>query len=145
MSERKGQCACGAVQYRISDDPITTRVCWCRDCQRLSANGTVNALFKTASIEVSGALTEHASFADSGNQMQKRFCPVCGTHLFANSSARPHITAVRIGTLDDPSSVKPSVNIWVQSAPTWACIDPTIERVEKQPAAPQTNPGIALA
>ena len=136
MSERNGRCLCGAVHYRLSADPVLARLCWCRDCQHFSGNGTANMLVLSAALEVSGKLTEHISTADSGNQIVRRFCPSCGSHLFANSSARPLLTVVRIGTLDDPSSVQPTANIWALSAPTWACLDADLERVEQQPAAP---------
>lgn len=136
MNERNGRCLCGAVHYRLTAEPIAVRVCWCRDCQRLSANGTVNALVPTPALEVAGAMSEVTNTADSGNQIRRRFCVICGTHLFANSSARPQFTVVRVGTLDDPSSVQPTVNIWLQSAPSWACPDPSLERVEKQPVPP---------
>jgi hypothetical protein len=139
MTERSGRCLCGAVHYRLTADPIAVRVCWCRDCQRLSANGTVNALVPTPALEVAGATADVVNTADSGNQIRRRFCVTCGTHLFANSSARPQFTVVRVGTLDDPSSVKPTVNIWVRSAPSWACPDPSLERVEKQPVPPATS------
>ena len=48
MSERRGNCLCGAVRYRLTAEPLVTRICWCRDCQRISANGTVNAIVPTA-------------------------------------------------------------------------------------------------
>lgn len=136
MSERSGGCLCGAVRYRISAEPVAVRICWCRDCQRLSANGTANALVPTAALEVRGGTGEFTAAADSGNLVRRRYCPQCGTHLLANSSARPQFTVVRVGTLDDPSSVTPTVNIWTQSAPAWACMDPTLQRVEKQPVPP---------
>ena len=84
------------------------------------------------------ATSEYTSTADSGNTMRRRFCPTCGSSLFANSSARPQFTVVRVGALDDPSSVKPTMNIWTSSAPTWACLDPTLEQVERQPVPPPT-------
>jgi hypothetical protein len=46
---------------------------------------------------------------------------------------------VRIGTLDDPSSVKPVANIWSASAPVWACLDPALERIERQPPPPRPS------
>ena len=139
MIERTGHCLCGAVRFRLSAEPLATRVCWCRDCQRISANGLVNLLVPTAAIEISGQLSEFARTADSGNKIRQRFCPTCGSPLFANSSTRPEVTAVRAGTLDDLSSVRPTMNIWCSSAPAWACLDPELERFDQQPAPPPSR------
>jgi hypothetical protein len=46
------------------------------------------------------------------------------------------LTTLRIGTLHEPSSIRPSMHIWAASAPAWACLDPALERVEHQPAPP---------
>lgn len=143
MSDRTGQCLCGAVRYRITAEPIFTRICWCRDCQHIAANGTVNILVPAAALEVSGSTSAYGSTADSGNLITRHFCPSCGSHLFAGSSGRPQYTVVRAGTLDDPSSIAPVANIWAASAPAWACMDPTLERVESQPAPPQRPPAAA--
>jgi hypothetical protein len=140
MSERTGQCLCGAVRYRISAEPIVTRICWCRTCQHLAANGTVNMVVPTPALEASGKLSDYVSTADSGNEIRRRFCPACGSHLFANSSSRPQFTVVRVGTLDDPSSARPAMNIWADQAPAWACLDATLERVHGQPALPAAPP-----
>jgi len=63
----------------------------------------------------------------------RRFCPGCGTHLISASEARPHLVFVRAGTLDDPELAQPAVTIWTSSAPSWACLDPRLPRVERQP------------
>jgi hypothetical protein len=136
MTERTGSCLCGSVRYRLTADPVAARICWCRDCQHLASNGTVNAIFPTAAIEVSGAMAVYDSPAESGNVVSRRFCPTCGSHLFADSNGRPGLTVVRIGTLDDPSSVRPGANIWSASAPEWACLDPGLGRIERQPQPP---------
>jgi hypothetical protein len=137
MTEHTGRCLCGDVHYRISAEPVVTRICWCRDCQRMAANGTVNMVVPTTAVEVSGATSEFTVKADSGNDVHRRFCPRCGSHLFAQSSARLQFTVVRVGTLDDPSSVTPVMNMWAGSAPAWACLDAGLERVEHQPGPPQ--------
>ena len=137
MTERTGRCLCGAVSFKLAADPLATRVCWCRDCQHLAANGTVNLMVATDALTVAGALAEYVKTAASGNAITRQFCPGCGTHLFAKSSARPQFTVVRAGNLDEPSSILPTVNIWAASAPAWACLDPTLERAERQPAPPQ--------
>lgn len=140
MTERTGRCLCGAVSFKLATEPLLTRICWCRDCQHLAANGTVNMLVAADGLTVSGTLSEHAKAADSGNEIIRQFCPNCGTHLFAKSSARPAFRVIRAGNLDDPSSIKPSLNIWAASAPTWACLDSALERVEQQPLPPKPTP-----
>lgn len=136
MSERTGGCLCGDIRYRLRAEPVVVRLCWCRDCQHLASNGTVNAIVPSAAIEMVGSPSEHTRCADSGHQVRRRFCPRCGSHLFADSTGRPHLTVVRAGTLDDPSSVRPSANIWSASAPAWACLDQALERIEGQPVPP---------
>lgn len=140
MGERTGRCLCGAVTFKLAAEPLATRVCWCRDCQHLAANGTVNVLVPAEALAISGALSEHTKTADSGNTIVRQFCPACGTHLFAKSSGRPQFRVVRIGNLDDPSSVRPAMNIWASSAPGWACLDPALERVAGQPMPPKPAP-----
>lgn len=132
MTERTGACLCGQVRFRLTADPVSARVCWCRDCQHIASNGTVNALFPEGAIEITGATSEYLRQGGSGNTVRRRFCPHCGCHLFADSPTYPGIVVVRIGNLDDPSSIKPVANIWSSSAPTWACLDPSVERVERQ-------------
>lgn len=142
MTERTGGCLCGEVRYRVTAEPVLSRICWCRDCQHIAGNGTANAIFPTAAIDITGSISEYVSMADSGNYIQRRFCPLCGCHLFADSSGRPGYSVVRLGTLDDPSSVTPQANIWSGSAPRWACLDASIQRHEQQPP-PQKLPGTA--
>jgi hypothetical protein len=140
MTERTGRCLCGAVEFVVSADPLATRLCWCRDCQHIAANGTVNMIVPADALQVSGRVAEHVKVAASGNTLTRMFCPACGSHLFAHSNARPALRVVRVGNLDDPSSVRPGMQIWAQSAPTWACLDPALERVDAQPPAPPHPP-----
>jgi hypothetical protein len=129
-----GGCLCRAVRYSINAPPIVTRACWCRVCQYVGAgSGTVNTCFPSAALEVSGELRDYRMIADSGNVSHRRFCPSCGTPLFSAQEARPHLVFVRAGTLDDPELARPSVTIWTASAPSWACIDERLPRVERQP------------
>lgn len=129
-----GGCLCRAVRYRISAQPILTRVCWCRLCQYLgSGNGTVNACFASAAVSVEGDLRDFLSVADSGNAMHRRFCPKCGTQVFSEAEVRPHLIFVRAGTLDDPEIARPAATIWTSQAPSWACIDGTVPRIAAQP------------
>ena len=142
MEIKKGRCLCSKVNYQISAEPVATRICWCRDCQYLAANGTVNIVVLSTELNIEGSLKMFAKTADSGNVIERRFCPDCGTQLFANSSARPQFTVVRVGTLENPSSVNPSAKIWASSAPAWACLDAEGEQRSQQPGTPQIQPKI---
>jgi hypothetical protein len=142
MQERSGSCLCGQIRYRVKGQPVVSRLCWCRDCQHIAGNGTANAVFPTEAIEIEGKPAEYTSVADSGNQVRRRFCAACGSHLFADNTGRLGLTVVRLGTLDDPSSVTPEANIWASSAPSWACLNADLPRSEKQPQ-PLKKPGAA--
>lgn len=132
--EITGGCLCKAIRYRITAPPIVTRVCWCRVCQYIGAGGaTVNTCFPRNAITIEGELRDYRSIADSGNVMHRRFCATCGTAMFSEAEARPHLIFVRSGTLDDPEIAKPAATIWTSRAPTWACIDSGIPSVARQP------------
>lgn len=133
MNSFTGGCLCGEIRYEIAAAAGPSRVCWCRDCQRIASNGTVNVIFPSDSIKISGEPGKHDKTADSGNMVNRRFCANCGTQLFSDSSGRPGLTVVRVGTLDEPSAVRPTTNIWVASAPSWACVDPSLEQFEGPP------------
>ena len=137
LSTHSGGCLCCQVRYSLSAAPVIARICWCRDCQHIAGNGTANAIFPTASLAITGEVSAYTSTAQSGNQVRRRFCPQCGCHLFADTTARPQLTVVRVGTLDDADAIKPAANIWAASAPAWACLDGALERIEHQPAPPQ--------
>jgi len=139
MTERTGGCLCGQVRYRLTADPVISRICWCRDCQHIAGNGTANSIFPTETIEISGPVAEYCSAGDSGNTVRRRFCAACGCHLFADSTGRAGLTVVRVGTLDDPSSIKPVANIWSASAPTWAALDSKLDRIDRQPPSPKVQ------
>ncbi len=141
MTHRSGRCLCAAVTFRLTGEPISSRICWCRDCQHISANGTVNAVFHADAFQVQGPLTEYTRVADSGNTIARLFCPTCGGHVYGHTSSRPHLRVIRVGALDDPSSVAPQQNIWTSSAPGWACLDPDIEQVTAQPLPPPAPKG----
>ena len=132
-----GGCLCKAVRYEIAAAPVTTRVCWCRRCQAIGGgSATVNVTFPSEAIKVEGALSDSVHTADSGNIIHTKFCPKCGTPVFTGAESRPHLLAVRGGTLDDPEVAKPAITIWTEQAPSWAAIDPDLPQEPGQPPPP---------
>jgi len=132
--ELTGRCLCGAIRYRLSEPPRKVVSCWCRVCQYIGAGGgTVSAIFNASAVSIHGELNGHFTTADSGHVVERRYCLRCGTHVMATSGAFPDVIFIRVGTLDDPGSVRPSVTMWTSSAPSWACVDPTLPRMATQP------------
>jgi hypothetical protein len=133
-----GGCLCGAVRYRTDAEPIVTRLCWCRVCQYIAAgNAAVSVCFPSGGMSVEGKTRDFETTADSGTRMHRRFCPVCGTHLFSEAESRPHLIYVRAGSLDNPEVARPAATIWVSRAPSWACLHAGLPRIEGQPPAPR--------
>jgi len=129
-----GACLCGAVRLSIAAEPMLTRLCWCRLCQSLAAgNATVNVVFPSDKVTVEGEVRWYESVAESGNRMERGFCPACGTPLFSQSDARPHLLIVRAGALDDPELLAPQGTIWTDEAPGWAHIDSDLPQFPRQP------------
>ena len=103
-------------------------------CQYFAAgSATVNLVFPSAAVTMTGPLRDYSSMADSGNRMHRQFCECCGTPVTSKSEARPHLTILRAGTLDDPELAKPALTIWTGSAPSWACINKALPRTPGQP------------
>jgi hypothetical protein len=129
-----GQCACGAETARVEAEPIAVRQCWCRQCQKIAAgSGTTNAMFPTEALTLEGELASTAYVAASGNTLTQSFCPSCGTPVMGQSSARPQFRSLRLGFLDEPHGLAPGTVIWTEEAPDWACLDPALPQVERQP------------
>jgi hypothetical protein len=132
-----GRCNCGAITIAIEAEPVATRQCWCRQCQKIAAGGaTHNAIFPLEAITLTGERAESRYIAASGNTLTHEFCPTCGTHVLGHSNARPHLRTIRLGLLDEGHGLKPAAAIWLDEAPEWAVIDPALEQWAQQPPAP---------
>lgn len=133
-----GQCLCGQVCFTIEAEPLGARMCWCRDCQRIaSGSATVNVLFPEEAVAYTGKITTIEKIADSGNRVERGFCPTCGAQLYSKTVVPAGMPMrVRAGTLDDPELIAPQAVIWADSAPSWAPIDPALLRFPKGPPMP---------
>jgi hypothetical protein len=119
----EGGCGCGAVRYRITDEPIVVNNCHCRLCQRQTGTGSaVNAFIESDRLEhLSGELTEHEFTTGSGGTQVVVRCAKCGTPLWSYYPRLGRKAAgVRVGTLDNPSDMTPDAAIYVLDKPDWA-------------------------
>ena len=137
-----GHCFCGQVRFTTDAQPVGARVCWCRDCQYIaSGSPTENVLFPADSVHFSGELAIFEKVADSGNRVERGFCPKCGSQMFSRTpepAGQP--IRIRAGTLDERELMAPQAVIWADSAPVWAVLDPALPHHHKGPLSPLVEP-----
>jgi hypothetical protein len=120
MATFQGGCLCGAVRYSGDAEPIFVAVCHCRDCQKHtgSAFAFLIEIPKTA-LKVQGALKTFTSLADSGRPILRHFCAECGSSIAAEGTIQSGLIILNGGTLDDPNSIMPSMEIYHDRALPW--------------------------
>ncbi len=131
-----GGCLCGSVRYESEAEPVLTVVCHCRNCQKQTSSAfSVNVGLPKGSLRTEGQAL--AAFEDvvgeSGLPVIRRFCPKCGSAVMNELAATPELEWLKAGTLDDPSWLRPQMNIWCDSAQPWVSIDDAVSAYEKNP------------
>jgi hypothetical protein len=114
-----GGCACGAVRYRLTSEPLVVHCCHCLNCQRQTGSAfVINLLIEADRVEVSGELRPVDVPRDDGSTQRIYRCPTCQVAVFSEYGW-PEVRFVRGGTLDEPSSVSPDVHIYTRSKLPW--------------------------
>jgi hypothetical protein len=130
----QGGCACKAIRYEVSADPVATMNCHCRACQYASGGGYTTAVvvppgsFKITKGEPKG----YASMGDSGSKVTRYFCADCGSPIYSEPESRP-IRVVKAASMDDPSKLTVMGALYISEAQPWAHIDPNKVQFEKMP------------
>ncbi len=136
MPKIEGSCLCGQVTYSSSsEEPAMMVVCHCPDCQKQSGTAySTNVLVPTSSIRFDGdSRGQYVVNGDSGQPVTRNFCKNCGSPLTTELPAFDNLAAVKAGTLSDSTWVKPTMQIWCDSAQPWGALD---DSVAKAPANP---------
>ena len=130
----EGGCLCGKVRYSGEAEPIFAGLCHCTNCQKGSGSAfnAVVAVPKPA-ISITGTVSTYEGKGDTGNPTYKRFCPECGSPVAEEAAVMADVVMIPVGTLDDPSSVKPAMQIYCDSAQPWALLEGGIQRFAKMP------------
>ena len=130
-----GGCACGAVRYECSAEPMVSANCHCRDCQQAGGSpfAAVVLVPKTA-VTITGAMKYYEVKGESGNPIQRGFCPNCGSPIFGMPSGLPvEFISIRAASLDDPSWFRPAIDIYTSSAQPWDLMNPDLPKFPKMP------------
>ena len=127
----EGGCACGAVRYRLTSEPLFTNCCHCLNCQRQTGSAfVINVLIETDRIELLAGVPQGVDVPRDDGSAQRIFrCPTCQVAVFSQYT-RPEVRYVRAGTLDQPSSVTPDAHIFTRSKVSWITLPDSVPAFE---------------
>jgi hypothetical protein len=114
-----GRCLCGAVVFEVGEPFVTSSICHCTTCKKISGGaGTVNARAATSAIRVVSGREDIVTYQPAEGSA-KSFCGVCGTNLFGAGWPESEWTSVRVPALDEPVDVQPEKHAFVRSVAPW--------------------------
>ncbi|MBT5571834.1 MAG: GFA family protein [Alphaproteobacteria bacterium] len=129
----EGGCQCGAVRYSSSVAPSITFNCHCTHCQMASGAAFTTAVaVPQGTTEITGSTMVHTLASDLGTPVHRHHCPTCGSYVYGISEGFG-ATAFNAVTLDDPSWVKPEIEVYVSSAQPWAHLQPDLPKFDQLP------------
>ena len=129
-----GGCACGAIRYECSSEPLAMLNCHCRDCQQSSGAPFASGVVVPRSfVKVTGSPKTYSVRASSGALTTRSFCSNCGSPLFATGKLMPDFMSIRFTTFDYSSDFQPALDIWTSSATPWVCLNEEIPHFSQSP------------
>jgi hypothetical protein len=128
---REGGCACGAVRYRLTSEPLFTHCCHCLNCQRQTGSAfVVNLLIEADRVELLGVEPQRVDAPRDDGSSQRIFrCPTCQVAVYSEYGP-PEVRFVRAGTLDEPRDVRPDVHIFTRSKVGWLSLPDSVPAFE---------------
>ena len=122
-TQPEGGCACRAVRYRLSSEPLFIHCCHCLNCQRQTGSAfVINLLIEAERVEVLAGVPQPVDTPRDDGSVQRIFrCPRCQVAVFSEYG-RPGIWFVRGGTLDEPTQTTPDVHIYTRSKVGWVTL-----------------------
>jgi hypothetical protein len=120
--DSQGGCDCRHVRYRMIGKPLIVHCCHCRWCQReTGAAFALNAMIEADRVQLlNGEVMVIETPSNSGKGQRISRCPRCYLALWSTyAGAGEALRFLRIGTLDDPDSLRPDVHIFTTSKQPW--------------------------
>ena len=73
-------------------------------------------------LTIQGTTHSFTNAGDSGRKRTRSFCPCCGSMLTIEAEGFPGMTLIMGGTLDDTSWLRPTIQLFCDSAQPWVPI-----------------------
>jgi hypothetical protein len=130
-----GGCPCEAVRFEVSAMPLLVYACHCTECQRWSGSAfSLNMPVKRNSFALTrGEPKFWRHVGTRGFESSYWFCGDCGGRIYGQRGDWPDMIAVRAGTLDVTSWVRPVAHLFLRSAQAWERVPNNAECFEVMP------------
>ena len=122
----EGSCHCGAVRFSVtSHTPHPYMRCYCSICRKTAGGGgyAINLMGEAKSLAVEGgeSLTVYRARIDGGESpLERRFCRVCGSALWAWDPRWPELVHPFASAIDTALPKPPErVHIMLDHAAPW--------------------------
>ena len=126
MAIYEGGCECGAVRYRMTDDPMFVNCCHCRQCQKITGSAfAINGMIEADRLQI----VEGGDKLSDGSRCSFSNTVLWGTHRFFGDG----IKFVRLGTLDEAERIKPDAHFFTRSKHPWVTIPDDIPAFDTLP------------
>ena len=81
---------------------------------------------------MTGLTKQFTRMADSGNEVLGVFCPECGVRIYHAPNSALDVLALKPGTLDDTSWLRPGYFVWMKSAQGWVPVPGGVTALQGQ-------------
>jgi len=106
-----------ASRYKLTSEPIYQTLCHCSDCRR-AAGAPAVAWITVPRKDFSFSKGKPKYFQSSPN-VQRTFCPTCGTSLTYTIENRKGEIDITTGSLDHPENFPPKVDFFCRDNLPW--------------------------
>jgi hypothetical protein len=109
----------------MTSRPMVVHCCHCSWCQReTGAAFALNALIESDRVELQGVEPERVDTPSNSDKGQAIYrCPKCRVAVWSHyAGAGEKLKFMRVGTLDDPTSMPPDVHIFTSTKQPWVVL-----------------------
>ena len=115
-----GRCACGAVQFEVTEPLTGAGWCHCSRCQhRTGTPASPSGAVAPGSFRLTAGEELVTEWPPPGGGNIKAFCSVCGGHVYSRRPDGWEAVVVRLGAIDGDPGVRPAYRQHVASASAW--------------------------
>ena len=127
-----GRCMCGAVTYKVTENPMVDGLCHCNRCRPQSGRASTIIFIHRSAMTITGETVVFDDIGTSGRRA-RRHRPRCGSPLTTEPDLTPDLMMVKVGTLDSNEWFHPVWELFVGRRRPWVSPVPGAKQFDGNP------------